>query len=124
MQSFCYDTAWCGIIRPASPKSSSRPLRRNTPEANWSSPARLVMKLRCYLSSLLRIHRPDCEHCKAREKCGLEMRERLEELNWRTQPNWLLEGVHGELVEVYDSKPREVVGSPTISLAQRVKKAG
>ena len=82
------------------------------------------MKLRCYLSSLLRIHRPDCEHCTAREKCGLEMRERLEELNWRTQPNWLLEEVHGEVVEVFDSKLGEVVASPLISLAHQVKKAG
>ena len=43
------------------------------------------MNLRCYLLSLLRIHRPDCARCKALEKCGLDMRERLAELNWRTQ---------------------------------------
>jgi hypothetical protein len=44
------------------------------------------VKLRCYLLSLLRIHHPDCEHCVARKKYGIEMRKRLKELNWRTQP--------------------------------------
>jgi hypothetical protein len=80
------------------------------------------VKLRCYLLSLLRIHRPDCEHCKAREKCGLEMRERLEELNRRTQPN-LLKEVHREVVEVFDSKPGGVDSSATISSARQVNKA-
>lgn len=79
------------------------------------------MKLRCYLLSFLRIHHPDCEHCKAREKCGLQMRERLEELKWRTElPN--IED-HGEAVRVFDSMP-EVVASSAISLAQQVTKAG
>jgi len=36
--------------------------------------------------SLLKIQHPDCELCNAREKYGEEMRKRLEELNWRTQP--------------------------------------
>ena len=80
------------------------------------------MKLKCYLLSLLRIHRSDCEHCKAREKCGLEMREQLEELNWRTQPNLLIREVHGEVVEVFDSYPREVAASTPISVAQRVRR--
>jgi len=75
------------------------------------------VKLRCYVLSLLRFHRPDCEHCKAREECGFEMRKRLEELHWRTQPNLLNNGNHGVLVEV-DSKPGEVAASPPISLAQ------
>ena len=48
------------------------------------------MNLRCYLSSLLRIHRPYCQRCSAREIYGDEMRKRLEELNWRTQPNLLM----------------------------------
>ena len=77
------------------------------------------MKFRCYLLSLLRIHRPDCEHCKAREKCGIEMRERLAELNWRTQPNLLKEEIQREVVEVFDSKPGEVVARTPISLAQQ-----
>ena len=80
------------------------------------------MKLRCYLLSILRIHRPDCEHCKAREKCGLEMRERLEELKWRTRPNLLEKEVYGTVVEVFDSKPGEVAASPPISLAQQQNK--
>ena len=79
------------------------------------------MKLRCYLLSLLRIHRPDCEHCKAREKCGVEMRERLEELNWRTQPN-LLNNRDDEVVEVFGSKVGEVVANPLSVRAQEQKK--
>jgi hypothetical protein len=82
------------------------------------------VKLRCYLLSLLRIHRPDCEHCKAREKCGIEMSARLAELNGRTQPNLVKKGVHGEVVPDLDSKPSDVVAGPPISSAQQVKKAG
>ena len=81
------------------------------------------MKLRCYLLSLLRIHRPDCEHCKAREKCGVEMRERLEELNGRTQPYSLNNGDHAEVVQVFDSKSGEVALPPSLS-SQQMKKAG
>ncbi len=51
------------------------------------------MKLKCNLLSLLRIHRPDCEHCNAREKSGHEMRKRLEELNWRMQLDSLNSGI-------------------------------
>ena len=60
----------------------------------------------CYLLSLLRIHSPDCEHCNARETRGDEMRKRLEELSWRTQPRSrsLKKGDHGEAVEDSDSK--------------------
>ena len=79
------------------------------------------MKLRCYLLSLLRIHRPDCEHCKALEKCGLQMRERLAELNWQTQPNLTKKGLHSEVVPHFDSKLGEVVASPPISFAQEAQ---
>ena len=82
------------------------------------------MKLRCYLLSLLRIHGPDCEHCNVRETCGYEMRKRLEELNWRTKPYSPNNGDHGEVVEVFDSKPGEVVARTPISLAHQGKKAG
>ena len=79
------------------------------------------MKLRCRLLSILRIHRPDCEVCNTREGHGVEMRKRLEELNWRTQAHSLngrgYEGVVGE----FDSKPGEVVRT-TISLEQKRKK--
>jgi hypothetical protein len=44
------------------------------------------VNLRCYLLSLLRIHRPDCQICHVREEHGVEMRKRLEELNWSTLP--------------------------------------
>ena len=82
------------------------------------------MKLRCYLSSFFRIHRPDCEHCKAREECGIAMRERLAELNWRAQPNTFKKGAHGDSVQHFDSKPGEVVESPPNLSARPVKKAG
>ena len=36
-----------------------------------------------------------------------EMRQRLEELNWRTQPRSVNNGDHGEAVEDWDSKPSE-----------------
>jgi hypothetical protein len=49
------------------------------------------------------------------------MRKRLEELNWRTQPGSLDNWNHGEVVEVFDPKPGEVVTSPPISLAQQKK---
>ena len=82
------------------------------------------MKLRCYMLSLLRIHPLSCEHCNASEKSGLEMRERLEELNRRTQPNLLKKEVQREIVEGFDSKPSEVLASAPISSAEREKKAG
>ena len=79
------------------------------------------MKLRCYLLSLLRIHRPDCQHC-AREMCGDEMRKRLDELSGRTQPHSLNNGDHEEVVEVFDSKPGKVVARSPISLKAQKKK--
>jgi hypothetical protein len=57
-----------------------------------------------YLLARLRIHRPDCEHCNARETSGGEMRKRLEELSWRTKPHSLKNDDHGEVVEEPDSK--------------------
>jgi hypothetical protein len=76
---------------------------------------------KCHLLSLLRIHHPDCEVCSAREEYGAEMRKRLEELSWRTQPHSLNNGDHGEVVGGFDSKPGEVVASPPISSAQQQK---
>ena len=70
------------------------------------------MNLRCYLLSLLKIHPPNCVRCKALEKCGLEMRERLEELNWRAQPYSLHRELDGEVVKVFNSKPGEVPAMP------------
>jgi hypothetical protein len=80
------------------------------------------VNVRCYLSSLLRIHRPDCERCNARAMSGDEMRKRLEELNGRTQPRSLNNGDHGEVLKAFDSEPGELVASPPISLAQQDKK--
>ena len=67
------------------------------------------MKLRCFLSSLLRIHSPHCEHCKAREIHGHAMRKRLEELSGRMQTPSLDNADHGEAFEVLDSKPCEIL---------------
>jgi hypothetical protein len=74
------------------------------------------VSLRCYLLSLLRIHRPDCELCHAREKYGVEMRKRLEELGWGTQASSPTNGDHEEIVEVFRSEPGEVISTP-VSLA-------
>jgi len=74
----------------------------------------------CYLLSLLRIQHPDCELCNARETGGEEMRKRLEELNWQTQPHSLNNGDHGERVKLFDSKPGEVI--PPISVPAQQKK--
>jgi hypothetical protein len=73
------------------------------------------VKLKCYLLSLLRIHRPECQYCKARERYGVEMGNRLEELNWRMHQS-------SPEVGVFDSEPREVVTLP-ISLARQRKKS-
>ena len=81
-----------------------------------------VVNLRCRLLSLLRIHHPNCEVCNAREKYGLEMRKRLEDLSERTQPHPLNHGNHEEAVEVFDSRPGEVVSTPMSSKAQKRKK--
>lgn len=80
------------------------------------------MNLRCYLFSLLRIHRPDCEHCDAHETRGDEMRKRLEELNWRTQPGSLNHEDHGGAAEVLDSEPGEFAASPPTSLNAKQQK--
>ena len=69
---------------------------------------------KCYLLSLLRIHHPDCECRNAPEKYGEEMRKRLEELNWRTQPHSLNNGV-------FDSKPGEVISTPVSLKAQQLR---
>ena len=76
------------------------------------------MNLRCRLLSLLRVHSPDCELCS--EKYGREMLKRLEELTGRKKPDSLRDGDHGEVAEVYGSKPAEGVGrSPVSSKAKR-----
>jgi hypothetical protein len=67
------------------------------------------VKIRCVLSSLLRIHSPHCEHCNAREIHGHEMRKRLEELSGRVQPPSLDHADHGEALAVLDSKPGEIL---------------
>ncbi len=79
------------------------------------------LRWKCYVLSLLKLHSPDCECRNDREKYGEEMRKRLEELNWRTQPRSLTSGDHEEMVKVSDSKPGEVI-SPLVSLKARKRK--
>jgi hypothetical protein len=64
--------------------------------------------LRCQLLTLLRIHHPDCRYC-AREKYGMEMRKRLEELNWRTQTHSPTDADREEIVTAFDSAEDDVV---------------
>jgi len=91
-------------------------------EAKGLNTARSVVNLKCYLLSLLRIHRPDCELCNAREEYGVELRKRLEELSWRTRARSLNNEEHDEVVGVLDSNPAEDLARPPISLAQPRKK--
>jgi hypothetical protein len=76
------------------------------------------MTLKCYLLTLLKIHRPDCEPCKALEKGGIEMRERLEELN--SEPA----GIFGEVVGPFALTHGQTIGNPSVSLPQQGKRAG
>ncbi len=41
----------------------------------------------CHLLSILKIHRLDCDHCAAQRACGIAIRERLAELNGRSERN-------------------------------------
>jgi hypothetical protein len=79
------------------------------------------VKLRCYLESLLRIHRQDCEYCHPHETWGPEIRKRLEELNARTKLQSVSNSDHEEVARVFDSKPNEGVANPQVSLAQQKK---
>jgi hypothetical protein len=61
---------------------------------------------------LLRIHHPDCQY-GAREKYGMEMRKRLEELNWRMQPHSPTNANREQIARALDSKQDEFVsGNP------------
>jgi collagenase-like PrtC family protease len=77
------------------------------------------VNLRCYLLSLLRFHSPNCEACNAREEYGVEMRQRLEELNWRTLPHSHANGDHGRVVEEFDSEPGAVICTPVSLMAEQ-----
>jgi hypothetical protein len=56
------------------------------------------------------------------EKYGIEMRQRLEELNLGMQAHSPSSGDHCDVVGVFDSEPSEVITLP-ISLAQQEKKS-
>jgi hypothetical protein len=81
------------------------------------------VKLRCSLMSLLRIHHPDCQYCKAREAYGIEMRKRLEELNWRVQANVSNFGDDAKRIEgIFYAEPVQVITLP-VSLKGQKKTA-
>ena len=67
------------VVKPAKTNGTERSLSENCGATTWR-------RRICSLFSLLRIHNPDCEHCDAHETRGDELRKRLEELCWRTQP--------------------------------------
>lgn len=71
----------------------------------------------CYLLALLRIHHPGCELCNPPETCGDEIRKRLDELNWRTQPHPLNSRDHEEVVA--DSEPGAINSTPVSSKARK-----
>jgi hypothetical protein len=70
------------VVKPAKTNGTERSLSESCGATAWR-------RRICYLLSLLRLHRPDCEHCDTRETRGDEIRKRLEELCWRTQPRSL-----------------------------------
>ena len=83
------------------------------------------MTLRCYLLSIVRLHSPECERCKAHGILGDEMRKRLEELNWRKQPRSLIHGDNGEVAEVFNSKAPEGAARRPVSVKeQQERKTG
>lgn len=78
------------------------------------------MKWRCYLLSLLRIHDSDCEICVAHERHGIEIRQRLEELNWRTLPRSANNVDHG--IDDVGYQSRKAQASPAVSTKQQKAK--
>lgn len=101
-----------------------QPVEIAAPRRRISEFCELVVNLKCYLLSLLRIHRPNCQRCRAAEAptSGDELRRRLEELNWRTQRRSLNHGDYGE--QVFDSQPGEgdLLREPISLKAKRKKK--
>jgi hypothetical protein len=47
------------------------------------------------------------------------MRQRLEELNWRTLPDSHANGDQRRVVEEFDSEPGEVISTPVSLMAQQ-----
>lgn len=79
------------------------------------------MQIQCYLRSIIRIHRPDCQRC-AREKAGGEMRKRLEDLNWRTQPQSPNHKDREDGMEIVDSKSSDAISPPVSGKEEERKK--
>jgi hypothetical protein len=70
------------VVQPA---NTDKPGRSSSESAERTTLRRLI----CHLMALLRVHSPDCEYCNVYETSGDEIRKRLEELCWRTQPRSL-----------------------------------
>lgn len=47
------------------------------------------------------------------------MRQRLEELNWRTLPDSHANGDHGRVAVAFDSEPGEVISAPVSLMGQQ-----
>jgi hypothetical protein len=64
-----------------------KPTNANRPgkSLNESREGSKLRRRLCSLLSLFRIHSPNCKHCNVHETRGDEIRQRLEELSWRTQ---------------------------------------
>jgi len=67
------------LVKPA---NANRPRK----SLNESGEGNKLRRRICYVLTLLRIHSPNCKHCNVHETRGDEIRRRLEELSWRTQP--------------------------------------
>lgn len=37
--------------------------------------------VQCYIRVFFKVHKPDCQHCRALEECGAQMTDRLRELS-------------------------------------------
>lgn len=101
-----HSRVWYGYVPP--PPVETPVPTKDTNHENDLNLARWVVNLRgriCYLMALLRIHSPDCKHCHALGTCGEEMRQRLEELDWRTWPGSLNDRDQPKPVEASDPKP-------------------
>lgn len=103
------------------PVETQHSLRRMNEITRW------VVRLRCYLSSLLRIQHRDCAYCNTGEKYGVEMRKRLEELSGRMKPASSNDMEHGKaaaevLASKADSKAGEAVARPPVSSKKRPRK--
>ena len=68
------------------------------------------------------MHQPDCKRCNTDTRDGDELRERLEELNWQTQPCQV--NHDGRKFQVVNYKRRKGRGKPPVSVRAKRRKNG